>query len=394
MSLATLRDHCRRELFEEYLPFWDAHGLDHDRGGFLCSLDHDGTLVDTNKPIVFQGRGLWLYSALYNHFKDHRHLEIAQKTRDFIIRHGRDTNGDWVHTLDKDGNVSRPADGLGFAGIFVAEGLQEFHRATGDQDSMDLALECVSRYLEIYDDPSRNVSQWYLPCSHPGMRTLGHEEMTIRVLTQILEQISDPALEARVTRSVDVVLIRFWNPEFQLNNEILDHDYKRLDDVGRDFVYFGHSIVTYWMILQEAMRVRNRSIFDLVAQRLKRHIEAAWDDEFDGLIRGMHVHGTCNFDKWLWTQDEALVGTMTLMEHTELDWPERWFERIYRYVEERFSLRQYGHSLWILGADRKVTFEPHVSRKGNYHHPRQLMLNLLALERIIERQGQVSEFWS
>jgi hypothetical protein len=57
-------------------------------------------------------------------------------------------------------------------------------------------------------------------------------------------------------------------------------------------------------------------------------------------------------------------------------------------------LKPYGYVGWILGSDREVTFEANVSRKGNYHHPRQLMLNLLALDRIIARAAEVSGVWS
>ena len=82
-----------------------------------------------------------------------------------------------------------------------------------------------------------------------------------------------------------------------------------------------------------------------------------------------------------------------MLAHTDLDWPAVWFDRTFRYVQEKFPLKRYGHPMWILGADRKVTFVPHVSRKGNYHHPRHLALNLLAVERMIERGGVVSGVW-
>ena len=42
--LEALRDHYRRYLFKEYLPFWQRHGIDHDLGGFMCAIDHDGSL--------------------------------------------------------------------------------------------------------------------------------------------------------------------------------------------------------------------------------------------------------------------------------------------------------------------------------------------------------------
>ena len=80
LSLPELRRRYRAELFQAYLPFWDHYGIDHQYGGFMCSLDHDGTLVNDSKFHWFQGRGIWVYSFLYNHFdKNPQYLETACK---------------------------------------------------------------------------------------------------------------------------------------------------------------------------------------------------------------------------------------------------------------------------------------------------------------------------
>ena len=148
------------------------------------------------------------------------------------------------------------------------------------------------------------------------------------------------------------------------------------------------------MLLPEAMRRKDRALFDLVAERFRRHLEVAWDDVYGGLFRAMHVHGAYTFDKVLWLQEEALVGSLILLEHAGLDWAGAWFRRVFDYVEESFALRQYGWPLYLYGGDRKVTYTEHVGRKEHYHHPRCAMRNLLALERMIERGGAVSDFWS
>src|SRR5690349_15312563 len=76
LHLPELRQRYRAELFDVFLPFWDAHGIDHEHGGFMCALDHDGTRVNTHKYLWFQGRGIWVYSHLFNRFgRDPRHLE-------------------------------------------------------------------------------------------------------------------------------------------------------------------------------------------------------------------------------------------------------------------------------------------------------------------------------
>ena len=75
-------------------------------------------------------------------------------------------------------------------------------------------------------------------------------------------------------------------------------------------------------------------------------------------------------------------------------WAKQWFTKTYQYVQEKFPLKQYGFPLWIDYADRWVTFEKTESRRAeNFHHPRHLMLNLLAIERMIQRGGKVSGFF-
>jgi hypothetical protein len=86
-----------------------------------------------------------------------------------------------------------------------------------------------------------------------------------------------------------------------------------------------------------------------------------------------------------------MIGCMMLCEHTDWEWPSRWFGRLFDHVEEHFSLARRGLPLHQYSGDRKMTFQPHVSRQENYHHPRCAMLNLLALERLLSRQGQVAE---
>ena len=89
-------------------------------------------------------------------------------------------------------------------------------------------------------------------------------------------------------------------------------------------------------------------------------------------------------------QEEVLIGTLFLIEHTGDQWAKDMFAKMYDYVIDKYPLKQYGYPLWILGADRKVTFEEHYTRVGNFHHPRHLMLNILSLERMIEKGGEVS----
>jgi mannose/cellobiose epimerase-like protein (N-acyl-D-glucosamine 2-epimerase family) len=161
-------------------------------------------------------------------------------------------------------------------------------------------------------------------------------------------------------------------------------------------VYTGHSIETLWMLIAEAIRRKDRKLFDTCAERFRRHVEVAWDDVYGGVFRNLQNvdRNIWSVDKVLWAQEEVLIGALSVLEHTGAQWAGEMFTRMYDYVQAKYPLKQYGFPLWIIASDRKVTFERHSDRVENFHHPRHLMLNLLAIERIIARGGKTSRLFA
>ena len=384
LSLAELRDGYRAYLFDEYLPFWDRYGVDREYGGFTCVLDHDGTRLADTKNMWWQGRGLWTYSYLYRHFGGDRHREVARRARDFLLRCGRDGDGRWVGQLSRSGEVLAPPNPRGYEGLFIAEGLQAYAHATGDAEALEVAITSLHRCLDLFRDPDRRADEAYVPHSYPGMRVLGGSMVTLSILSQLLDQCDDAGLRSLCDQTLEAILERFWNPAYELTNEVLTVDFRRPDDANEDFIYLGHGIETLWMVMAEAVRRGDRALLELAAGRFRRHVEVAWDPVYGGFFRALKVREmTYVLDKVLWLQEEVLIGTMILVEHTDWAWPEAWFERTFRYVEEKFRLRRHGLPLYQGSGDRQVSFEPHVRRKEHYHHPRRVMRNLLALERLL-----------
>ena len=91
-------------------------------------------------------------------------------------------------------------------------------------------------------------------------------------------------------------------------------------------------------------------------------------------------------DKVLWAQEEVLVGIMLLIEHNNDPWAVHWFDKMYNYVLKDFSQKQEGFILWKIGGNRNLTAGIQQDRIENYHHPRHLMLNSLAIKNIIKKQ--------
>ncbi|MBM3278695.1 MAG: AGE family epimerase/isomerase [Candidatus Handelsmanbacteria bacterium] len=394
-TVEEIRDHYRRYLFGEYLPFWNRHGVDHQHGGFFCALDHDGTRLEDSKFMWYQGRGLWVYSHLARHFGDAEALEIARKTAGFLLAHGRDREGWWAEWLEADGRVRAGRTYRGYESLFVAEGLQAYAAVTGDERAFEVARTTLLKVVELYRDPRRPVNEDYIPLCYPGMRILGEFMVLILTLTQMLEQRpGDAELAALADEMVQGITVEFWNEHYQLTNEVRTCDLRRPEDPNEDFCYLGHGIETMWMTMAEALRRQDHTLFELCAARFRRHVKVAWDDVYGGLFRSLRVKSNYyELDKVLWLQEEGLIGCLMLMEHTEDEWSWEWFARIYEWIETRCALRHHGYPLYQVGGDRQMSFGPHSNRKENYHHPRCVMYCLLALERMIGRGGAVSGVW-
>jgi len=404
MSLADLRERYRAELFESYLRFWDKFGIDHEHGGFMCSLDYDGTRVNTDKLLWFQGRGIWIYSFLYNHFgKDAKCIEVARQTKDFVLKHAPQPDGWWAEEFARDGSVKKAFTGDIYGMYFVAEGLQEYAWATQDDEVRDSAFALTKKLFRYMDRPDFR----FLGTGDPGVRAQGLWMVNLRIATQILRRWKDPEIAAIADRCVDAVINRHYNPEIGLNNEMLNFDFSRPKGEETKSL-LGHSIETLWMIMDEADRRNDRKLWNTCAERIHRHIEVGWDHVFGGLAQWINVDqggyvwpterpvgtdlefqftGEYQYMKPLWALNEILIATLNVFERTGAEWAARFFGMAQDLIDQKFSMKKHGLPGYMLFGDRRMTYHPHVARQDNYHPPRQLMLTILTLDRMIQRGG-------
>jgi N-acylglucosamine 2-epimerase len=402
VPLRTLRGWYRRELFDAYLPFEDLHVADHELGGFMCEVDPHGTRVSSMKNAWMDGRGLWVHAFLYNRFgRDPRHLEIARKTAELLLAVGPSgPDGLWPRAYTREGRPTRFADGEIYGDLFVAEGLDEYAAATGEEKHGRMARDLLFKCVDLYDRPDYRpgIGQTYLgPEARPlpGARILGVWMVLLRVATQMLARKPDAQVEQVAERAVRAMLDHHLHPAFNLLNELLHHDLTRPDNEYAQLVYTGHAIEVLWMVLDEARRRKDTALFGRASALFRRHLAVARDEVYGGVFRNLqHVdRHSWLVDKVLWLQEEALIGLMIVVEEAGEAWAAEEFGRLYEYVTATFALRARGvdSPVWIYAADRTVSLESFrrmPARLENYHHPRSLMLNLLAIERMERGAGR------
>ncbi|MFC1651201.1 AGE family epimerase/isomerase, partial [Candidatus Latescibacterota bacterium] len=351
-SLETLREQYRYDLFDDFLTFMDSFVIDHEFGGFMCNTDRAGKNISTSKSAWYEGRGIWVYSYLYNKVEsDPKYIKIADKSVEFILKHKPDGDAFWQGTYTREGKASGSGDIYG--NLFIANGLAEYSKAPDNERYWDMAKEilltCMKRYDSLdysYDAnyASLDVAQIVAP------RVLGHWMVLIRLVTQMLELRADTELESLADRCVEAIMNYHFNPEFDLLNESLNHDMSRPDSALAQFVYTGHAIETLWMLLYEAARRKDETLFDKVADSFRCHVEVAWDDVYGGVFRSLdNVNDNVwTVDKVLWAQEEVLIGSLFIIEHTGEEWAKEMFAKMFSYVQDKYPLKQYGYPIWIL----------------------------------------------
>ena len=404
MRLEELLAAYRNRLFKLYLPFWEKGGYDRELGGFMCYLTDDGRVQNDQKDIWYQGRGVWTYSFLYNFIdKNPKWLEMAQKSRDFMVKYMHKGGGAWQQAVSREG---KPSESIGqgnaddiYGAMFAAGGLIQLYKATGKEEDLALARKSILKSVELYDNPNYTGVR-LAGETKTGLRSQGHSFMMTWVIPQLLEFHTDARLDEVARQHLDLILHRFWNDDYGISNETLYHDYSRIPS-RLAITSPGHTVETQWMAMYEAIREKNRPAFNLLKDRARRMIELSWDYIFGGMGDSEyyvfetkeHPAGAVWDLKTMWAQVEITVATMMTLEYTGDVWAREWYERSREWTWRVMST---DCGVFRQAVDRygvnKVRPGIPETRRDNFHEPRYYMMNIIALERMIKNKGKLTPF--
>ena len=399
-TLDALREQYKYFLFEDFLPFHYKYVIDEEFGGFMCNTDRDGTHITTNKRAWYEGRGTWTYSFLYNNIdSDSKYLETARKSVEFILKHKPSGDNMWPSSYTRDCKAIGKPESHIYGDCFIAAGIAEYAKAIGDDRYWNIAKDILLKCVRIYDRSDYRLENSSLFPSNDtpviiGGRGLSEWMVLLWVVIPLLDYKSDPDIEDVSARCISALIGNHYNPKFDLVNEYLNHDLTHIDNEYDQYVPPATVMETYWMILLETIRLKDRKLFDTAAERIKRHIEMAWDDVYGGVFMDcLHVDNN-TWDahrKGMWGQVESINGLLLIIEHTGVQWAKDWYTKTLEFVLDKYPCEQYGYPLWLDYTDRKVTFELHTDRAEIFHYPRHCMLTLTSLERMIARGGKCPE---
>ncbi len=383
-DLNQLRSVYRDGLLKDTIPFWMRHSVDREFGGFLTSLDQDGSICDTDKGIWQQGRAAWLFGELYNNIEPRPEwLELALNGVKFLEKFGFDPvdRRMWFH-VTRDGTPIRKRR-YSYSESFAAIAYGELAQATGDNTYSEKAKSTFQQFVEhtAHSDPSTSKFT-----DHRPMTGLGTPMITIVTAQELRDSIGLEDATKWIDQSIDTIVRYHLNEEYQCVLENVGPEGQFLDHFDGRLLNPGHAIEGAWFILREGKIRGDESLIQTGCQMLDWSWERGWDGEFGGILyfvdaKGLPVSEYWHDMKFWWPQNEAVIATLMAYSITGIKKYRHWHAQIHDWAYSRFPDSANGEWFGYLHRDGSLssTLKGNLW-KGPFHLPRMQMICWKILE--------------
>ena len=319
----------QEELVKGILPFWIIKMVDNVNGGFYGQINGNNLLLkDSPKGSILNARILWTFSACFRQLKDPLYLSTATRAKEYIINHFFDRQfGGTYWSLKPNGDPLDTKKQV-YSQAFFIYALSEYHLATGDEQSKELAInlyELIEKYsydkklggyFEAYN------REWQLLEDLRLSDKDANEKKTMNTHLHILEAYTN--------------LYRIWKDKRlseQLRNLILDFTERIIDKKTSHLNLFfdenwicksaltsyGHDIECSWLLFEAAIELGDELLLKKVKHLCLTIVDAVGEGlQPDGSIiyEKDGSTGHTDMDRHWWPQAEAVVGFFNAYEVT------------------------------------------------------------------------------
>ncbi len=396
-ELQRLGHTYRDVLLHDVVPFWLRHGPDKEHGGLFTCLDRDGSVVDTDKSLWFQGRGGWLFATLYNTVEPRREwLEVAGSCIEFLRRHGADPSGKLYFTVTRKGLPLRNRRYF-FSESFAAIALAAYARATNDAAAADDAVRMFAAFLRGSFTPGGMTPKH--EATRP-MQSLGPRLIAIGTAQELRANLGDIGVSDRsctewIDHHIAVIRRDFMKPDHEVLMETVGEGGEILDHFDGRALNPGHALEAAWFILHEGRWRRDAELVQLGARIVDWMWERGWDQDEGGIfyfrdLRGLPVQEYWHDMKFWWPHCEAIIATLLAWDLTGEERYARWFRQVHDWAFARFPDPEFGEWFGYLHRDGRLSTPLKGNLwKGPFHLPRMLWYcSRLAGERASGARGR------
>ena len=378
LDFKQLAAQYRDALLQDVIPFWEQHSLDREMGGYFTCLDREGKVYDADKFMWLQGRQVWLFSALYNRLEKRQSwLDLARHGAEFMTRHGRDEDGNWYFSLNREGLPLVQPYNI-FSDCFAAMAFSQYALAANDDRAREIALTTYRNILRRKDNPKGRYSK-IVPATRP-MKSLSLPMILSNLALELEWMLPGDDLEKTVDMTLHEVMEVFLDRRRGLMFENVAPDGSHLDCFEGRLLNPGHGIEAMWFIMDIALRRNDRRLIDRAVEVVLNILNHAWDPEHGGIFYFMDADGRppqqLEWDQKLWwVHVETLVALSKGYALTGRRECRDWYGRVHDYTWARFPDPAYGEWFGYLNRRGEVLLNMKGGKwKGCFHVPRALYL--------------------
>lgn len=375
-SLKSYSLQYKTELLDSILPFWMKHSVDQQNGGFFTCLDQFGQVYDTDKFIWLQGRQVWCFAYMYNNIeKKQEWLDIAKHGADFLIKHGRDEEGNWYFSLTAEGKPLVQPYNI-FSDCFATMAFAALDKASPSDEYKKIALTTFDNIIARRQNTKGKYNK-----NFPGTRSLKNFSLPMILCNLSLELehiIGKEKVNELVPDIIHEVMEVFYQPKLGLVLENVNVDGSFADCFEGRLMNPGHTIEAMWFIMDLGIRLNDTSLIDKAVAIMLNTLEYGWDKEYGGIFYFLDIQGhppqQLEWDQKLWwVHVEALVALAKGFQHTGDMRCKEWFDKVHDYTWSHFKDQQYGEWFGYLNRRGEVLLPLKGGKwKGCFHIPRSL----------------------
>lgn len=368
--LETYRD----GLLGDTLPFWTSHAVDREQGGFLISLDRDGSVIDTDKGTWQQARFSWLLAELYNTVEPRDEwLQLARHGADFLDRHCFDPADGrmWFH-LTRDGRPVRKRR-YAFSESFAAIAYGELAKASGEEAYREKAVRTFGSFVEQHWNRLPTPAKF---TNTRPTRDLGSPMITIATAQELRDSVDLADADQWIDRSIDVIRRFHLKPEIECVMETVGRDGEIIDHFDGRTLNPGHAIEAAWFIMREGKQRGDDGLIEMGCQMLDWMWQRGWDSQYGGILYYTDVYDHPVQEYWhdmkfWWPHNEAIIATLLAYELTGTAKYAQWHEQVHTWAYDHFPDREQGEWFGYLDRTGRVTSTLKGNFwKGPFHLPR------------------------
>jgi len=397
-QLQTYIHKAETELRENILPFWIAHAVDQERGGFYGEISNT-LVVDKDAPrgALLSARILWTYSAAYKRYRAPEYLEMARWAYDDLLsRFWDETHGGLYWMVGADKTLLRPRKQI-YGQAFGIYALSEYYSATGEQAALDKAIAIFRLMEEHSHDPEHGgyfeayTREWRLESDlrlsdidMNEMKSMNTHLHVMEAYANLMRVWDSAELRARQAENIDLMMHRIISPKTFHTLLFFDEAWNsRVDHIS-----YGHDIETNWLLVESAEVLGDkRRIIEAKAYAV-RMAQAIYDEGLDaegGLVNDGDASGVTDPDFEWWPQAEAAVGFLNAYQLSGQAHFLQAALRSWDFIETYFIDRQHGE--WFRHVTKNHSVDHTAAKvsfwKCPYHNGRACM-------ELIDRLGKLT----